>query len=66
MGIRHRGKSQGESEKALAEAQEKLSEVRERGEEVTTVASSLRNFRVENHISAQLEDIIMRRYRGTS
>lgn len=65
MGSRRQSKSSLDADKALADAQKKLSEVKERGPEVSTLANSLREFREVNHIAEQWEEIITRR-RGTS
>ena len=57
---RSKGKD-GESEKALREAQKNLRQVQRRGKEVTRVADALRELRERNHFAEQMEEIIVRR-----
>jgi len=48
----------GESEKALADAQEHLATVQNRGQEVTEVSTGLRKIRERNHFAEQLHLLI--------
>lgn len=60
--LRRRSSESGEeAKKALAEAQEALREVRERGEAVTTIATDAKNIRERNHFAEQIEELITRR-----
>lgn len=50
-----------EAQEALKEAEETLKDIQDRGEEVTKVSKSLREFRERNHFAEKLEEIIFRR-----
>jgi hypothetical protein len=54
-----RNKPKTDAEKALEDAQKNLSEVQERGPEVSTVANALKDFRERNHIMEQFEEIFV-------
>lgn len=53
--------SGGEAKQALAEAEEALREIQERGEAVSTIATDARNIRERNHFAEQIEELIIRR-----
>jgi hypothetical protein len=59
MRFLRRSKSNGDSEKALADAQRHLSEVKKRGPEVSSVANSLKDFREKNHLMEKFEEIFI-------
>ena len=62
MRFRWRSKDKdGESGKALQDAQKNLRAVQKRGREVTSVANALRELREKNHFAEQMEEIIVRR-----
>lgn len=50
----------GESEKAIKEADAHVRHAHRRGEEVTELAEALREFRHHNHFAEKLEQMIIR------
>lgn len=56
-----RSKTNGESEKALKEAEAAKRKANRRGGEVTEIAEALKEFRERNHFAEQLEQIIVQR-----
>jgi hypothetical protein len=54
-------KEETSADKALREAEDKVKEIEERGEEVSELAKSLRHMRERNHFAEQLEELIRRK-----
>lgn len=64
MWFRRRTKGLDDSEKALKEAEKRVSETHHQGHEVAKVTESLRYISDRNHFAEQLEEIILRRRKG--
>lgn len=58
---RRESESGEEAKRALEDAENTLREVKDRAEEVSMIATDLKNIRERNHFAEQLEDLLLRR-----